>query len=73
MPISNLWKKPPTFDPENGKFINVLDKIWVTLSRINVFLLIVWIIIAIIMIVSVKRAAKAAQQNQNGSPNPNGE
>ena len=51
MPISDLWKKPP-MDKESGKFLQVVDTIWVVISRVNVFLMIIWIIIVVILLVS---------------------
>lgn len=64
MPISDLWKKPP-MDKESGKFLRVVDTIWVVISRINVFLMIVWIVIVVILLVSFSHIKRDVEVTKN--------
>ncbi len=52
-------------DKESGKFLRVVDTIWVVISRINVFLMIVWVIIVVILLVSFSHVKRDVEITKN--------
>lgn len=62
MPFSDLWKAKPM--DSDSKYLRAIDIIWVVVNRINVFFLILWVIMFIIVLLTARGISSSSAPPQ---------
>ena len=54
MPLNEIWKSKPM--ESDNKFLRSIDTVWIVINRINVFFLIVWLVMFILVLLTSGRS-----------------